>query len=246
MVLMVVPGLQWPALPQILLFGLAAWWFVLRAVAWRPAPAGMHAPAASPGRGRAERAGRGSLLYDALTMAAMAYMLVAMDLHGAYGTLAVSDAAGIPDQAPHHAGPAVALSLPGALPVAEQGWVSQSAVVLALAFGLAGAVWCLLLFRRLSTPGRPRSGKRSWNSRARRPLPLCSRRSRHDAGTGCIRIISCRQLPPRERATPGSARRAPPAPRPTPGARNAEPGVLPCSARRGVRWLPGAATARSW
>ncbi|KQN91234.1 DUF5134 domain-containing protein [Arthrobacter sp. Leaf69] len=159
MVLMVVPGLQWPALPQILLFGLAAWWFVLRAVAWRPAPAGMHAPAASPGRGRAERAGRGSLLYDALTMAAMAYMLVAMDLHGAYGTLAVSDAAGIPDQAPHHAGPAVALSLPGALPVAEQGWVSQSAVVLALAFGLAGAVWCLLLFRRLSTPGRPRSGE---------------------------------------------------------------------------------------
>ena len=114
-----------------------------------------------PVRGAAARneAGRGSLLYDALTMAAMAYMLVAMDQHGAYGTLAVSDAAGIPDQAPHHAGPAVALSLPGALPVAEQGWVSQSAVVLALAFGLAGAVWCLLLFRRLSTPGRPRSGE---------------------------------------------------------------------------------------
>ena len=56
MVLMPVPGPQWPALPQILFFGLAAWWFALRAVSRRPVPAGLHAPAAGPGHDR--RAGR--------------------------------------------------------------------------------------------------------------------------------------------------------------------------------------------
>jgi hypothetical protein len=159
MVLMLNPGLRWPAFPQILFFGLAAWWFVLRAVTRRPVPAGMHAPAARPAQGRRSGAVRGTLLYNALSMAAMAYMLVAMDLHGAYGALADPEAAGIPDQTAHHGGPAVGLSLPNAVAVSEQGWERQSAVVLALAFGLAGAVWCLLLLRRLGTPGRPRSGE---------------------------------------------------------------------------------------
>ena len=45
MVSMLVPGLRWPALPQILFFGLAAWWFALRAVSLHP-DAGE--PAASP------------------------------------------------------------------------------------------------------------------------------------------------------------------------------------------------------
>ena len=52
MVLMLAPGLRWPALPQILFFGLAAWWFVLRAVSRRHAPAGRPAPAARPAQGR--------------------------------------------------------------------------------------------------------------------------------------------------------------------------------------------------
>jgi len=70
MVLMLAPGPGWPALPQILFFGLAAWWFILRAVSRRPVPAGMHAPASGPAKGRRTGAGRGTLLYNALTMAA--------------------------------------------------------------------------------------------------------------------------------------------------------------------------------
>ena len=159
MVPMLVPGLRWPALPQILFFGLAAWWFALRAVSRRPVPAGLRAPATGPARVRhAGGAGRCRLLYNALAMAAMAYMLVAMDAHGAGAPLAGPEAAGPPGQAPHHGGPAVGLSLPGSLAGSEQGWESQPAVVLALAFGVAAAVWGLLLLRRLRTPGRPRSG----------------------------------------------------------------------------------------
>ena len=159
MVPMLVPGLRWPALPQIVFFGLAAWWFALRAVSRRPVPARVSVTDAGPvPGGRAGPAGRGTLLYNALTMAAMAYMLAAMDVHGAGAPLAGPSAAGTPGQTPHHGGPAVGLSLPGSLPGAEQGWGSQSAVVLALAFGAAGAVWGLLLLRRLRTPGRPRSG----------------------------------------------------------------------------------------
>ena len=129
-----------------------------------PSPGGRYLPGACARRragagGRAERAGRGTLLYNALTMAAMAYMLAAMDVHGADGPLAGPDAAGMPGQTPHHGGPAVGLSLPGALAGAEQGWGSQSAVVLALAFGVAGAVWGLLLFRRLRTR-RPSAQRR--------------------------------------------------------------------------------------
>ena len=168
MVAMLLPGLRWPALPQIVFFGLAAWWFALRAVSRRRVPAGgLPAPvarppgsASRPGRCRraAGGAGRGVLLYNALTMAAMAVMLAAMDLHVAGGTLAVPEAAGLPGQTPHHGVPAVGLSLQGSLPGAQQGWGSQPALALALAFGVAGAVWGLLLFRRLRTPGRPRSG----------------------------------------------------------------------------------------
>ncbi|HEX9226286.1 MAG TPA: hypothetical protein VF885_06470, partial [Arthrobacter sp.] len=38
MVPVLVPGLRWPALPLILFFGLAAWWFALGAVSGRPVP----------------------------------------------------------------------------------------------------------------------------------------------------------------------------------------------------------------
>ncbi|MDZ4351133.1 MAG: DUF5134 domain-containing protein [Arthrobacter sp.] len=153
MVPMLVPGLQWPALPQIVFFALAAWWFILRAVSRRPVQvAGLQVPAAGPGHGR------GALLYNALTMAAMACMLAVMDLHGAGGTLAGPEASGLPGQTTHHGGPAVGLSLPGVLAGSAQDWSTQPALVLAPAFGLAAAVWGLLLFRRLRVPGRPRSG----------------------------------------------------------------------------------------
>ena len=159
MVPMLVPGLQWPALPQILFFCLAAWWFALLAVSRRPQPAAGPPVPADPGHGRAAgRAGRGTLVYNALTMAAMAFMLAAMDVHRADGTLAGPETLGAPGQTPHHGGPDVGPALPGSLTGSELEWGSQPAVVLALAFGLAGAMWGLLLLRRLRMPGRPRGG----------------------------------------------------------------------------------------
>ena len=160
MVLMLAPGLRWPALPQILFFGLAAWWFVLRAVSRRHAPAGRPAPAARPAQGRRAGAGRGTLLYNALTMAAMAYMLAAMDGQRGHGALAGSEATGLPgEEAAHHGGPvgvpgqtghdgvASAPGLP--LPGTNQGWGGQAALVLAVAFALAAAVCAVQLLRRI-------------------------------------------------------------------------------------------------
>ncbi|AOT04459.1 DUF5134 domain-containing protein [Arthrobacter sp. U41] len=150
MVLMLTPGFSWAVLPQILFFGLAAWWFILRAVSRRPvAPAGP-----GPGRSRLpRRAGPGCLLYEALTMAAMAYMLAAMDVRGAHGTLAEPGTAELPGSAGHHGGAAAGLSLPVPLPDSLPGWSHQPALVLAVAFGAAGAVWGALLFRRLRADG---------------------------------------------------------------------------------------------
>ena len=154
MALMLTPGLHWPALPQILLFGLAAWWFVLRAVARQPLPAGRHVLLPNPAQGRrAETAGRGTLLYNALTMAAMAYRLAAMDGPRGHGALAGSESAGLPFEA-HHRGAVPVLLPPGSL----ADWGSQSALVLAVAFGLSGALWAFLLLRGLRPHGRRVSG----------------------------------------------------------------------------------------
>lgn len=147
MVLMLAPGLRWPALPQILFFALAAWWFVLRAVSRRPVPiAGPHVPERPVNARRGGQPGRSSLLYHALTMAAMAYMLATMDVHGGQGP----ETAGM-GQTAHHGGAALAgLPLPGP----NQAWSSQAALVLAVAFGLAAAVWAVFLLRSLK--GRDR------------------------------------------------------------------------------------------
>ena len=160
MVLMLAPGPGWPALPQILFFGLAAWWFILRAVSRRPVPAGMHAPASGPAKGRRTGAGRGTLLYNALTMAAMAYMLAAMDGHRGHGALAAPEATGLPGEAAaHHGGPVGALgqsghagvaSAPGLpLPGPNQSWGGHAALVLAVAFALAASVCAVQLLRRI-------------------------------------------------------------------------------------------------
>ena len=137
MVLMLAPGFRWPALPQILFFGLAAWWFVLRAVS------GLPVAVAGSGHRRPEGpVGPGSLLYNGLTMAAMAYMLAAMDVHGGQGALAGPDVAGLPGQTSHH-GSAAALPLPVALP----GWNGLPVLVLAVAFGVSAVLWAFLLLR---------------------------------------------------------------------------------------------------
>ncbi|WP_456505982.1 DUF5134 domain-containing protein [Arthrobacter sp. UYCu723] len=127
---------------------MAAWWFVLRAVSRLPVPF------TGPGNGRLPgRDGLGSLLYNALTMAAMAYMLAAMDVRGNHGALAGLGAAGLPGQTAHHGGPAAGLLLPrswpDSLPDSLPDWSTRPALVLAVAFGVAGAVWGLLLVRRL-------------------------------------------------------------------------------------------------
>ncbi|MCB5294777.1 DUF5134 domain-containing protein [Arthrobacter sp. SO3] len=156
MVLMLTPGLRWAALPQILFFGLAAWWFILRTVSRHPgALAGRPVPAAGPGTGRrGGHASRGLLFYNALTMAAMAYMPASMDLRSGHvpeapGIQAADiQGAGSLGQAGHHGGaPAPGLPLPGP----DQDWSSQTALVLAVAFGLAAAVWSVQLLRRLGS-----------------------------------------------------------------------------------------------
>lgn len=154
MVLMLIPGLQWPALPQVFVFGLAAWWFVLRAVSRQPVPvAGPLVPERTGPDRRRGQSGRDALLYHALTMAAMAFMPVAMDVRSDHGPEAAAvGAAGVLGPAGHHGGAALAgLPLPGP----DQGWGRQAALVLAVAFGLAAGVWAIVLLR---SKGRDRGG----------------------------------------------------------------------------------------
>lgn len=125
MVNMLAPGSQWPVLPQLLLFVLAAWWFVVRAASVRPARAGRRAP-----------------LYDALTMAAAAYMLTAMDFNTAHGPVAARSPAG-----PAHHGGATAAGFPPSGPGFD--WPNQPALILAVLFGIAAVLWAVPVFRGL-------------------------------------------------------------------------------------------------
>jgi hypothetical protein len=165
MILMLAPGVQWPVLPQILVFVLAAWWFLIQAASAQPARSGEPA-----------FAGRGLPLYDALSMAAMAYMIVAMDLRGGHG--AGTEAAGIQGQAEHHGGATVALPMPAS----GQEWSGQPATVFAVAFGLAGVFWAARVLRQLRLgsavlPGSPAPGFPD-----RRPPPGLLSVRRYSAG----------------------------------------------------------------
>jgi cbb3-type cytochrome oxidase subunit 3 len=140
MVVMLAPGNPWPALPQILIFVLAAWWFVLRAASRR----------ATPGA-RLRLAGRGKPFYDALAMAAVAYMLAAMDFRGAHK---MNEAAGIMGQALHHGGGAAVGQLPA---WSMQDWGTQPALMLAVAFAVACAVWAARLAASLGGGSSPSS-----------------------------------------------------------------------------------------
>lgn len=153
--LMLHPSWTVPVLPQILIFLLAAWWFVLRASSRRPTSQPASLPA---GRRRARDTGRGTgrgtLLYHALTMAAMAYMLLAGATSGASPVPARSSAAAV--VAPHHfAAAPTAVLLPE---LATAGAVVLPSLLAAF-FGFAAILWSVRLIRQLLSraPGGSRS-----------------------------------------------------------------------------------------
>jgi hypothetical protein len=146
MIAMLAHGWEWPLLPQILVFTLAAWWFAVQAAAsW-----------AEPGtrRGRPGRPGRRKCLYDALMMAAMAYMLAVMQL----GATAAASGLQAPDvfavQGTHH--PAAAGASRVTLPAAPD-WTSQATLVLAVAFAAACILWAARLVKSLGGGSAPSS-----------------------------------------------------------------------------------------
>lgn len=131
MAIMLVPGGQWPVLPQVLLFSLGAWWFVVQAVR-RP----------TPGRDGSPPSGPAKPLYDAAAMAAMAFMLAATGLWGLPASAAVPPPRRQLISLPHHGGSAAA-----ALAAPDPAWSAEPALMpsavsgLAIVFGLATVLW---------------------------------------------------------------------------------------------------------
>lgn len=133
MAFMLVPGGRWPVLPQLLLFAVGAWWFVLQAVRLR-----------TRSRGRWPRSGKGKPLYDAAAMAAMAFMLAAKGLWEPTAAGALRPAPGPLTSAPHHGS---AAAVPAAVPIPV--WSTLTALVLAVAFALAAVLWAARLLLQL-------------------------------------------------------------------------------------------------
>ncbi|MET3811840.1 DUF5134 domain-containing protein [Arthrobacter sp. UYEF3] len=79
----------------LVIFVLAAWWFVLRASSRRQASVPVD-------RLRTGGTGRGAMLYRALMMAATAYMLLAVATTGAHPAVASAEAGPAVFVAPHH------------------------------------------------------------------------------------------------------------------------------------------------
>lgn len=135
MALMLVPGSQWPLLPQVLLFAVGAWWFMLQAVSRRV-------------RARDDKStvGRVKLIYHAAAMASMVFMLAAAGFWPVPPSGAIPSALDRPVPAPHHGASAAA-----ALAAPAHGWSVQPALVpavasaLAVVFGLASVLWALRL-----------------------------------------------------------------------------------------------------
>ena len=155
MAFMLVPGGRWPVLPQLLLFAVGAWWFVLQAVRLRP-----HS------RGRWPVFGRAKPLYDAAAMAAMAFMLAARSLWEPTAAGALPPAPDPLISAPHHGS---AAAVPAAVPVPA--WSTLTALVLTVAFALAAVLWAARLLLQL------------WPGSADRPLPAANRTRRAGPGT---------------------------------------------------------------
>jgi hypothetical protein len=141
MALMLVPSGQWPVLPQLLLFAVGAWWFVLQAVRLRK-PSRAHNGTHS--RDRRPMSGKGKPIYDAAAMAAMVFMLAATRLWELTPSGALPPASGPLISAPHHGS---AAAMPLAVP--PPAWGTQTAVVLAVVFGLAALHWTARLLLQL-------------------------------------------------------------------------------------------------
>jgi Domain of unknown function (DUF5134) len=153
MIAMLVHGGEWPLLPQILVFALAAWWFAVQAAATR----------AGTGT-RPGRPGRGKCLYDALMMAATAYMLAVMRLASPAASSGLQTPGVFAVQGAHHPGGAGALHV--TFP-ATPDWTSQAAPVLAVAFAAACVLWAACLVKSLgggSAPSSPPSRRRALRS----------------------------------------------------------------------------------
>jgi hypothetical protein len=140
---MLLHGRDWPLLPQVLVFGLAAWWFAVQAAS----------PQAKQGKPQ-QRQGRGKCLYDALSMTAMAYMLAAAQFAGTEKASGSPEPAALVVQGPHHA--AEMAARPATLAAAHD-WTSQATVVLAVVFAAACLLWAARLVDSLGAGALPPS-----------------------------------------------------------------------------------------
>lgn len=153
MIAMLVHGWEGPPLPQILAFALGAWWFTVQAAA------SIAAPGTRPGRPR-----RGKCFYDAMMMAAMAYMLAVAQFTATAASSGLQAPETFAFRGAHHPGGAGALRV--TFP-ATPDWTSQAALVLAVAFAAACVLWAARLVKSLgdsSAPSSPLSRTRAFRS----------------------------------------------------------------------------------
>ncbi len=161
---MVWHGVELPLLPQLLLFGVASFWFLLQAVSRAEFLLVCHT-----------RSGRLSCFYHAAMLAAMVFMLLLP--HSA--TLQEAATVGV-DHTAHasHAGHALAAALPSE-PAVSALWMQPAAQLLAALFALAVLVWLLPIDR---VAARLRSGKALGMSSSSRPPHIILERS-YEAGS---------------------------------------------------------------
>ncbi|KUM34338.1 DUF5134 domain-containing protein [Arthrobacter sp. EpRS71] len=160
---MVWHGVDLPLLPQVLLFGVASFWFLLQAVSRAEFSLLCHT-----------RSGRIRCFYHAAMLAAMVFMLLLPHAAAVQDTSSV--AAGQTASGPH-AGHALT-------PAAASGsafnvlWMQPAAQLLAIVFAVAVLIW-LLPVRRIAAGLR--GGRAPGMRTVSRPLPIILERS-YEAG----------------------------------------------------------------
>ena len=160
---MVWHGVDLPLLPQLLLFGVASFWFLLQAVSRAEFSLLCHT-----------RSGRIGCFYHAGMLAAMVFMLLlphSVALQET-STVAVNHAA-----SGSHAGHALSSAVTSG-PAVSALWMQPAAQFLAVLFALAVLIW-LLPVRRIAAGLR--TGRVPRLRRVSRPLPVILERS-YEAG----------------------------------------------------------------